>query len=142
MSPFCILRCSSSGAIPSEIIGKSTGDPTTIPITDRIDLAYHDDNYRFSDEENFTDLKKRARKCLDLLSHQGAHKTCVVTHHKFLKILLAYMLYRERLTATNFTKLSFFNYSSNAGISVCEYHPWKLFSRTRGWEIVDYNESA
>ena len=126
---------------PSEIIGKSTDDPEVARIIDRIDLSYHGDDYRFSDEENFVDLKKRAKKCLSLLSLQGAHETCVVTHHKFLKMLIAYMLYRERLHAADFAKLSFFNTSDNAGISICEFHPWKIFSATRGWEVVSYNQS-
>jgi len=125
---------------PSEIIGKSRDDPEVTRIIDRIDLAYHDDDYRFSDEENFVDLKKRAKKLLSLLSRQGARETCVVTHHAFLKMLLSYMLHRERLHAADYVKLSFFNFSDNGGISICEYHPWQFFSRTRGWKIVSYNE--
>ena len=105
-----------------------------------MDLAYHKDDYRFSDEENFIDLKKRAHKCLNLLARQGNKETVVVTHHVFLKMLVAYMLYRERLHAADFTKLSFFNVSDNAGITICEFHPWRFFSPTRGWEVVSYNE--
>lgn len=125
---------------PKEIIGKSTDDPVVRQIIDQIDLSYHEDDYRFSDEENFTDMKKRAKKCLTLLSLQGAQNTCVVTHHKFLKMLIAYILHRERLHASDFAKLSFFNAANNAGISICEFHPWKIFSPTRGWEVVSYNE--
>lgn len=125
---------------PSEIIGKRTHDPEVVRIVDQMDLAYHGDDYRFSDEENFTDLKKRARTCIHLLALQGARATTIVTHHVFLKMLIAYMLYRERLHAADFVKLSFFNISDNAGITVCEFHPWKLLSKTRGWEIVSYNE--
>ncbi len=125
---------------PSEIIDKRTDDPEVERIVDQMDLAYHEDDYRYSDEENFADLKKRAKKCLSLLARQGARRMCVVTHHHFLKMLIACMLYRERLHAADFTKLSFFNVSDNAGITVCEFHPWKLFSPTRGWEVVSYNE--
>lgn len=127
---------------PSEIIGKRTDDPEVLRIVDKIDYAYHEDAYRFSDEENFIDLKKRARKCLALLERQTAIKTAVITHHLFLKILVAYMLYRKRLNAADFAKLTFFNVSDNAGITVCEFHPWKMFGKTRGWEIVSYNEQA
>jgi broad specificity phosphatase PhoE len=125
---------------PSEIIGKHTDDPEVVRIVDQMDLSYHDDNYRFSDEENFADLKKRAQKCLNLLARQGARETAVVTHHVFLKMLVAYLLYREHLHAADFVKLSFFNYSNNASITVCEFHPWKMFSPTMGWEVVSYNE--
>lgn len=125
---------------PSEIIGKRTDDSEVIRIVDKIDYAYHEDEYRFSDEENFIDMKERAQKCLDFLARPGSHETAVVTHHLFLKMLVAYLLYRKYLHADDFTKLTFFNVSDNAGITVCEFHPWKLFSRTHGWEVVSYNE--
>ena len=125
---------------PSEIIGKSRDIPEVVRIIDQMDLAYHDDDSRFSDEENFIDLKKRARKCIDLLAHQGVRETVVVTHHVFLKMFLAYLLYREQLHAADFTKLAFFNFSDNATITICEFHPWKIFSKTRGWKVVSYNE--
>ena len=125
---------------PTEIIGKSTDDPEVARIIDQIDLAYHDDDYRFSDEENFVDFKNRAKKCLTFLSNQPGGETCVVTHHKFLKMLLSYMLYREKFHAADFAKISFFNQADNAGITVCEYHPWLALSKTRGWEVVTYNE--
>ncbi len=125
---------------PSEIIRRKRDDADVAHIIDRMDLAYHDDNYRFSDEENFIDLKKRARKCLRFLARRGARETVVVTHHVFLKMLIAYLLYRRRLHAADFAKLSFFNMVDNAGITVCEFHPWKILSPTFGWEVVSYNE--
>lgn len=124
---------------PSEIIGKHTHDAAVTLIVNQMDLAYHPDDYLYSDEENFAALKARARKCLSLLARQGARETLVVTHHVFLKMLVAYLLYREELHATDFVKLSFFNVSDNAGITICEYNPWDMFSPTLGWKVVSYN---
>ena len=124
----------------SEIIGKHRDDTEVVRIVDHIDHSYHADDYRFSDEENFVDLKQRARTCLSFLAWHGTRETVVVTHHVFLKILIAYLLYRERLHADGFAKLSFFNYSDNASITVCEFHPWKILNATHGWEVVSYNE--
>lgn len=125
---------------PSVIIGKHRDLPEVKQIVDQIENAYHDDAYRYADEENFIDLKKRARKALALLAHQGEDRTAVVTHHVFLKMLLAYMLHNERLTAGDFVKLSFFNFSDNATISVAEYRPLHRFSPSRGWRVLAYNE--
>jgi broad specificity phosphatase PhoE len=125
---------------PSEIIGKPTSDPQVVSIVDRIDLSYHADDYRYSDEENFIDLKKRAKECLSFLLRQKNQETVVVTHHGFLKMCVAYLLYREGLHAADFVKLSFFNVSDNAGVTTCEYNPWKRFSPTRGWSVISYNE--
>jgi broad specificity phosphatase PhoE len=122
---------------PSEVVGKSTHDPEVERIVDTIDLSYHEDEYRFSDEENFLDLKVRGKKCLKYLAWHGRRETCVVTHHAFLKMLLCYMLYGERLHASDFIKLSFFNPAENGGITICTYYPW-----TRRWTIEGYNESA
>ncbi|MHB8660515.1 MAG: histidine phosphatase family protein [Minisyncoccota bacterium] len=125
---------------PSEIIGKSTKDPEVIRIVDQMDLAYHTDDFRVSDEENFDDLMVRARACVKFLIFKGARETAVITHHLFLKVIVAYFLYHDRLHAADFVKLTFFNTSDNAGITVCEFHPWKIFSKTRGWEVVSFNE--
>lgn len=125
---------------PTEIIGKSTHDPEVMRIVDQMDLAYHEDDYRFSDEENFADLKRRAESCLEFLELHGGRETAVITHHVLLKMIVADLLYRDRLHAGDFVKLAFFNVSDNAGITVCEFHPWKMFSPTRGWEVVSYNE--
>jgi probable phosphoglycerate mutase len=125
---------------PHEIVGRPVEDPEVVHIVDLMDLSFHDDDFRISDEENFLDLRERAHKCLDLLAHQGQSGTVVVTHHHFLKMLIAYLLYRTDLHATDFAKLSFFNAADNAAVTICVYHPWKMFSRTRGWEVVTYNE--
>lgn len=126
---------------PSEIIGKSAEDLEVMRITGIMDGSYHDDNYRFSDEENFQDLKKRAQKALSFLSRQGPGEICVVTHGIFLKMLISYLLYRDRLHASDYVKFSFFNTANNAGVTVCEYHPWLAGSETRGWEVISYDET-
>ncbi len=125
---------------PSEIIGKKYEDPEVVKIISSIDLSYHDDSYRYSDEENFTDLKVRAARVLALLERQNAREVCVVTHGIFLKMLLSYLLYRDDLHTPAYVKLSFFNPSDNAAVTVCEYRPiLKWFTSTRGWSIVSYN---
>lgn len=125
---------------PSEIIGKPINDPEVVRIVDEMDLAYHEDEYRFSDEESFIEERERARQCLDFLVRHDVRGTVVVTHHHFLKMLVAYLLYREQLHFADYIKIAFFNVSDNAGITICEFHPWLMFSATHGWEVISYNE--
>jgi len=125
---------------PSEIIGKRRDLPDVQQIVDLIENAYHADDYRYSDEENFLDLKARARRALRLLTRRIGRETVIVTHHVTLKMILAYMLYGEKLHAADFVKLSFFNTSDNATVTICEYHPLKALIRRRGWSVVSYNE--
>ncbi len=124
---------------PSAVVGKQDEDPAVLKVIDHIDRSYHKDDYRYSDEENFADLKGRARRCLSLLAHQGSHDVCAVTHGIFLKMLIAYLFFREDLHANDYAKLSFFNVSDNAGIVICEYNPRRMFSATRGWSVIEYN---
>ena len=126
----------------SETIGKSIEDPEVKRIMGLTAYGFHEDAYRFSDEENFQDLRKRARICLTYLERRGGTEIAVVTHHAFLQMLLSYMLYRDGLHASDYVKLAFFNPADNGGITVCDYHPWRaLFgSKTHGWEVITYNQ--
>jgi broad specificity phosphatase PhoE len=124
---------------PTEIVGRRDDDPAVVKIVDQIDRAYHDDDFRYSDEENFADLRDRARRLLHLLSHQSATHLVAVTHGIYLKMVIAYLLNRHSLHAGDYAKLSFFNASDNAGITICEFEPLKRFNRTRGWRVIEYN---
>lgn len=126
---------------PSEVIGKPVHDPAVETIIAQTELSYHEDEYRYSDEENFIDLKDRARRALDLLASQGGSSTCIVTHRAFLKMLIAYMLHRERLHAADYVRLAFFNWSDNAGLTICEFRAWEILSPSRGWRVIAYNET-
>lgn len=127
---------------PTEIVGKEYSDPVTEEIVSHIDLGFHKDDYRYSDEENFIDLKERARRALNFLSRKNKTRICVVTHGIFLKMIVSFMLYRHRLNANDYIKISFFNQADNAGITIAKYYPLKRFNKTRGWEILFYNSTT
>lgn len=123
---------------PSEIIGKSGSDPMVKEVIDRIDKSFHEDNLRFSDEENFIDLKERARKLLIYISERPEKKLIMVTHGIFLKMVAAYMMYGESLDASLYNKLSFYNPMDNAGMTICSYKShW--FSPNE-WRILVWND--
>jgi broad specificity phosphatase PhoE len=124
---------------PKEIIGKWAGDPEVRNIVDRIDKSFHDDNLRFSDEENFSDLKKRAAKLLMYLSQRPEKNILCVTHGIFLAMIMAYANYGESLTPEMYIKMSFFDPAKNAGISVCEYDPHHR-KRESGWRVLAWND--
>ena len=118
---------------PSEVIGRWGGDPEVKGIMDHMDRSYHPDDLRISDEENFIDLKKRAKKLLSYIKWRRQKRIIMVTHSNFLKMVVSYMLRGDSLTAIEYTKLSFFNPIHNAGMAICTYTPhwfrkgeWKL----------------
>ena len=91
---------------PSEVIGHAGTEPEVRKIIDRIDNSYHADDLRISDEENFTDLKKRAKKLLNYITWRWQSRIIMVTHKIFLKMVISYMLYGDKLTASQYNNLS------------------------------------
>lgn len=127
---------------PSETIGKSVHDTEVKRIMDLIDLSYHADDLRYSDEENFEDLKDRARKCLRYLERRFPRRIVVVTHGVFLKMLISYILSGEGLHNSAYIRMSFFNAADNGGITICEYTPWKRWlTSSGGWKVLIYNQN-
>lgn len=123
---------------PSEVIGQWGQDIDVKKIMDRMDKSYHADDLRFSDEENFVDLKKRAEKLLSYISRRWEKRIIMVTHGAFLKMIISYMLYGEKLTATQYNNLSYFNQANNASMAICVYtHHW--FKKNE-WKVLTWND--
>jgi broad specificity phosphatase PhoE len=127
---------------PSEIIGKVAESPEVKKITDLIDKSFHEGNFRYSDEENFEDLKTRARDLLAFLSARPEQNILCVTHGIFLTMFIGYMQLGDALSASDYVKMSFYNQPNNAGITVCEYDYSKRNQPDKGWSLIawdDYN---
>lgn len=125
---------------PTEIIGHWGGEPGIRQIIDQMDKSWHADDLRVSDEENFTDLKHRAKKLLRFIKHRGEKRIIMVTHGIFLKMVASYITYGDNLTASQYNTLSFFNPINNAGMMICAFTPhW--FKKDE-WKIVVWNDLA
>src|SRR3989338_7225594 len=123
---------------PTEIIGHSGAEPEVRHIVDRIDKSYHADDLRVSDEENFTDLKARAKKLLRFIKWRSEKRIIMVTHGIFLKMVASYMLHGDKLTASEYNNLSYFNPVTNASMAICSYTThW--FKRNE-WKILVWND--
>ncbi len=126
---------------PSEIIGKSMNDPEISRIIDTIDKSYHTDDYRFSDEENFQDLKLRAHQLLDHLAVRPESCLLVVTHGIFLRMVVACIEYGERLNSATYNTLSLVNVSNNASITICEYKKgWFGPPIEERWKVIAWDD--
>ncbi len=125
---------------PSEVIGHSGKEPEVRQIIDRIDNSYHADDLRISDEENFTDLKKRAKKLLSYIKWRRQSRIIMVTHKIFLKMVVSYMLYGDALTASQYNNLSYFNPIDNAGMAICSYT--SHWFKKDEWKVLVWNDLA
>ena len=124
---------------PSEIIGHSLEEKDIQAIVERFERSYHDDSLRISDEENFLDLKLRAQKLTAFLESRWSNRILCVTHGVFLKMVASYMLLGDKVTATDYVKLSQLNPLHNAGIVICLYTK-KLFKKGV-WHILIWDNT-
>ena len=125
---------------PSQIVGHSGEEKDVRKIVDLIDKSFHDDDLRYSDEENFIDLKDRARKLLKYIGRRREKRIIMVTHGIFLKMIVSYMLYGKKLTASEYNELSYLNQIDNAGMAICSYTTH--WFRKNEWKILAWNDLA
>ncbi len=123
---------------PTEIVGHEGTEREVRAIVDRIDKSYHADDLRFSDEENFVDLKARAKKLLAFIKRRREKRIIMVTHGIFLKMVASYMLYGDNLTASQYNNLSYYNPINNASMAICSYTT-HLFSPNE-WKLLVWND--
>lgn len=62
----------------------------------------------------------------------------MVTHGLFLKMIASYMKYGDKLTASEYNTLSYFNPVNNASMAICSYTP-HLFTKDE-WKILVWND--
>ncbi len=125
---------------PSQIIGHEEDEQRVRHIIDLIDKGYHDDNLRYSDEENFIDLRERAKKLLAFIRQRKEKRIIIVTHSIFLKMVVSYMLLRDTLTASEYNKLSYLNPVGNASLTICLYI--SHWFKNDEWKLLMWNDIA
>ncbi|MDQ5931025.1 MAG: hypothetical protein QG674_191 [Patescibacteria group bacterium] len=122
---------------PTEIVGHSGKEEQVQKIVDRIDKSFHDDTLRYSNEENFVDLKARAKRLLEYIAKRKERQIIMVTHGIFLKMVVSYMLLGDKLTASEYNKLSYLNPMDNAALTICTRTT--RFLRKAKWELLVWN---
>ena len=83
-------------------------------------------------------MKNRAKKLLRFIKNRWQKRIIMVTHSRFLKLVVAYMIYGDKLTAIDYNNLSYFNSIENAGMAICSYtHHW--FKKDE-WKLLVWND--
>jgi len=122
---------------PSEIMGLKHQDQLSLKIRERIRKNFHKGNWKYSDEENFNDLKNRGEKVLNhlLKKHKGQNVVCI-SHGTILTFFLALMIFVDELTPELYLKFRYHFWTENTGITICEY------TDEYGWGILTFNDIA
>lgn len=83
---------------PCEEVGVSRDHPSACKARETISENFSVPGFRYSNEENFNDLKERTRQALAYLEECSGN-TVVVSHDIFIRVLAAYATFGESLTA-------------------------------------------
>ncbi|MEK7598962.1 MAG: histidine phosphatase family protein [Patescibacteria group bacterium] len=124
---------------PKEQIGKSLNDPEILRIEGIIKNNFHIENFRFSDEENFEDLKNRAARALVFLQARPEQNILAVTHGFFMAVIMAYLIFGDKLTGHECRQFTQKFHMENTGITVLN-----LERKESGlsWKLSVWNDQA
>ncbi len=106
-----------------EIRGKPRDSEEAIRVTKLFFENFGKPDWRYSDEENFFDLKERAAKALEFLAARPEENIAVVTHGFFMRIVIAYAVFGEKLTATECQQFTRTFHMENTGLSILGHDP-------------------
>lgn len=120
---------------PSEIAGKRIDLPESQEIRRLMDEKAHDPEWRYSDEENFHDLKKRAAEFLKHLEERGEENLAVVSHSVFIKMVILLIIVGEEITPTMFNRSYKGMKLATSGLTICEF-------KGDLWSLVTWNDQS
>lgn len=114
-------------------------DPEVVRSQELYWKNFEENDFRIADEENFNDLKNRAREALYLLENRPEETLLVVSHGLFLRIVFGYMLFGDQLSAYECRCLAHNLKTTNTGLSKAIYnteidHPH--------WSLIVWNDHA
>ena len=122
---------------PSQIHNRPINNPEVNKIKELIKKNFAKGDWKYSDEETFFELNERVGKVLKhlLLKHKNQNLICV-SHASIIKAIICKMVFGEKLTPEIFSAIRYGFWSSNTGISVCEY------DKKRGWGVMSWNDAS
>lgn len=124
---------------PSEFRGMARDFPGAEAYEQERHAHFEDPLWRFSDAENFEDVKARALAALDLLAARDEEHILVVTHGFFMRFIIACVVAGRDLTAKEGLDFIRTFHMENTGLSVLGYDASK---QPKPWWLWVWNDHA
>lgn len=125
---------------PSEFVGRAYGDDATTAINKLLDENFSKPNFRYSDEENFEDMKVRAEKAIEFLEDRPEEHILVVTHGLFLRMLIGTITFGNEFSGREGWALFSTLQSKNTGLTIFLNNPKE--DRFSKWRMLTWNDHA
>lgn len=121
---------------PSEIENLSYDDPKAVSIRKLLKDHDHDPLWHYTDEENFFDLRDRAKQFLAFLENRTEKRIAVVTHEHVIRTITGIMAFGDTFTQDISEHLEKTYKLTHTGITMCER------SKEGKWHILTWNDYA
>lgn len=121
---------------PTSLRGKSLDSEEYKIWMDTMKEKISDPDWRYEDYENFSDITRRLEHAVELLENNNFDTILVVSHGKFLRLFLAYILNCKELTTQQYLNIvDSVTIGSNTGITLFEVEDKK-------WKLITWNDLA
>lgn len=124
--------------LPSEFIGKPKDDPRAQRILEEIQEHYGTPGWRYSDEESFDEFIERAHTVLDYIAKTGFQNVVVVSHERFIRVLVGVMLLGREFTPRAFREVRQNLYISNTGVTIADL----VAEKHNSWRMITLNDHS
>ena len=115
---------------PKVVRGKRRDDPEVLRIMGEIKKNFANQDWHYSDEENFFDVKRRALRCLKYIESLKEDSILIITHGHFLNMLIGLMGLGDTMRPEQFKLLQKFFIAKNTGITMVDEHNGEYFLMT------------
>ncbi len=126
---------------PKTQIGLHKDSPEALEIDRMLIENFTKPDTRISDEENFEDLRKRADKTLEYLKNRQEENILVVTHGFFLRMIMAYAIFDDKLTSKECDRIIGKFHTANTGLTILGYDENRQ-GRDSPWWLWVWNDHA
>ncbi|MFA6551929.1 MAG: histidine phosphatase family protein [Candidatus Paceibacterota bacterium] len=127
--------------VPTELIGKQTTDPDVVSINQKIIDNFKNGEWKYSDEESFSEIKSRCQKILKHITEfKDSESIVAVSHARTIRFLISLILFGERLSPMDY--MGFWSLEiSNTGVSVADYKPEiAVYNNGNPWRVLTIND--
>jgi broad specificity phosphatase PhoE len=121
---------------PTELIGTPARSEECVRVLREIGKRFSDTNWRYSDEENFEDLKARSLKGLSIIVGREEKNILLLSHGQFIRVMIMTMMYGDKMHPDDLLAANGFLRSTNTGITWCIYYGGKK------WEMRTWMDHA
>lgn len=113
---------------PSRLRGMKHDSPDLMAFREELQINYSDPNWTYEDGETFSNILQRAKDVVSVFESSSAERLVAVSHGRFLRFLVAYLLFGNDLTPRIEWDMAEGLRMTNTGITLAEFdgERWRL----------------